>query len=281
MIIGIIGLGLIGTSLALSFKKEFKNVYLWGVDKDNKVLDYLSERKILDVLGKDITRLRDLIGESDYIFISVYPSGVVDVVENLKNYVSEKVIITDTASTKFKIMNYMNRDEFLRKLFIGGHPLAGREVSGPLGAVDNLFTGKVYFLCPAFEVSEEKVEGLRRIIEKINASPIIIDPEKHDEILAFTSHLPQIIAYLLSYVSVKEDNLSFFGSGFKDTTRISKSDYNLWLDILKENDIKIKEALVEFEKTLKDLIENLERKDFEKIRHIFKDSREKRLRLRD
>jgi len=85
----------------------------------------------------------------------------------------------------------------------------------------------------------------------------------------------------LSYVSVKEDNLSFFGSGFKDTTRISKSDYNLWLDILKENDIKIKEALVEFEKTLKDLIENLERKDFEKIRHIFKDSREKRLRLRD
>jgi len=204
-----------------------------------------------------------------------------DVVKNIESYVKEGVIITDTASTKSKIMSYVNNDEFLRKIFIGGHPLAGREISGPLGAVDNLFDGKIYFLCPAIEVSKEKIGSLEKLLKKINATPLIIDPEVHDEILAFTSHLPQIIAYLLSYVAINENNIDFFGSGFKDITRIAKSDYNLWVDIVKENNIKIKKALGEFEKTLRDLVEKLEKEDFVSIEKLFKESKEKRLKLRD
>ncbi len=281
MIIGIVGLGLIGTSLALSLKKGFGNFYLWGVDNNDKVLEYLSEKRIFDVLGKKLDNLKDLIRETDYIFISVYPSSVIDVVKNIESYVKEEVIITDTASTKSKIMSYVNNDTFLKRIFVGGHPLAGREISGPLGALDNLFDGKIYFLCPATEVPTDKIENLERIIKKINAIPFIIDPERHDEILAYTSHLPQIIAYLLSYVVIGEDIIDFLGSGFKDTTRIAKSNYNLWLDIVKENDVKIKKALREFEEILKDLIERLEKEDFVSIEQLFKESKEKRLKLRD
>ncbi len=281
MIIGIVGLGLIGTSLALSLKKGFGDLYLWGVDNDCEVLGYLSEKKIFDVLEKRLDRFKDLIRETDCVFISVHPSSVMDVVKNIESYVKEGVIITDTASTKSKIMSYVNNDEFLRKIFIGGHPLAGREISGPLGAVDNLFDRKIYFLCPAIEVSKEKIGSLEKLLKKISATPLIIDPEVHDEILAFTSHLPQIIAYLLSYVAINENNIDFFGSGFKDITRIAKSDYNLWVDIVKENNIKIKKALGEFEKTLRDLVEKLEKEDFVSIEKLFKESKEKRLKLRD
>lgn len=281
MIIGIVGLGLIGTSLALSLKKGFEDLYLWGVDNNYEVLEYLSEKKIFEVLEKDVDQLKDLIKETDCIFISVYPSSVINVVRNIESYVREEVIITDTASTKSKIMSYANNDAFLRKIFIGGHPLAGKEVSGPLGAVDNLFNGRIYFLCPATEVSKEKIESLEKIIKKINATPLIVDPERHDEILAFTSHLPQVVAYLLSYVAINENNIDFFGSGFKDTTRIAKSDYNLWVDIVKENNVKIKKALGEFAKTLRDLIERLEEEDFVGIEKLFKESKEKRLKLRD
>lgn len=283
MKIGIIGLGLIGTSLGLSFRNSYENLLLWGIDKDDKVLNYLSSKKIFDLLAKEIDEISDEINTSDLIFIAVYPSKVIEVLKVLKSYLgsSGTTIVTDTASTKGKIMDWVNGDDFWNGVFIGGHPLAGREISGPEGALEDLFKGKIYFLIPARNVPLEKVNILKRIIKDIGALPYLLSSERHDMILAYTSHLPQIVSYLLAYTSVKEDFLDFLGRGFKDTTRIAKSDYNLWMDIIKENFQEIEKAVKEFNSILQELIGYMDSRDFEAIEYLFKASREKRLKLRD
>lgn len=281
MIVGIIGLGLIGTSLALGLKSVYKDITLWGVDINEWVLKYFETKNIFINLSNNINSIASLIKETDFIFISVYPSKVSYVLENLKEFLKEETIVTDTASTKKKIMDYVNNDEFLNRVFIGGHPLAGREITGPEGALKDLFERKVYFLTPAKNVSFEKIDSLKKLINSIGSYPYLISPEKHDEILAYTSHLPQVIAYLLSYVAIKEDNIDFFGSGFKDTTRIAKSDCNLWIDILKENSQEIKIALEEVYSLLGELINYLNSEDYISVQRIFEKSREKRLKLRD
>ncbi len=282
MKIGIIGLGLIGTSLGLSFRNSYENLLLWGIDKDDKVLNYLSSKKIFDLLAKEIDEISDEINTSDLIFIAVYPSKVIEVLKVLKSYLgSSTTIVTDTASTKGKIMDWVNGDDFWNGVFIGGHPLAGREISGPEGALEDLFKGKIYFLIPARNVPLEKVNILKRIIKDIGALPYLLSSERHDMILAYTSHLPQIVSYLLAYTSVKEDFLDFLGRGFKDTTRIAKSDYNLWMDIIKENFQEIEKAVKEFNSILQELIGYMDSRDFEAIESLFKASREKRLKLRD
>ncbi|MFN3698876.1 MAG: prephenate dehydrogenase, partial [Dictyoglomus sp.] len=212
MKIGIIGLGLIGTSLGLSFRNSYENLLLWGIDKDDKVLNYLSSKKIFDLLAKEIDEISDEINTSDLIFIAVYPSKVIEVLKVLKSYLgSSTTIVTDTASTKGKIMDWVNGDDFWNGVFIGGHPLAGREISGPEGALEDLFKGKIYFLIPARNVPLEKVNILKRIIKDIGALPYLLSSERHDMILAYTSHLPQIVSYLLAYTSIKEDFLDFLG----------------------------------------------------------------------
>lgn len=281
MIVGIIGLGLIGTSLALGLKSVYKDITLWGVDINEWVLKYFETKNIFSNLSNNINSIANLIKETDFIFISVYPSKVSYVLENLKEFLKEETIVTDTASTKKKIMDYVNNDEFLNRVFIGGHPLAGREITGPEGALKDLFERKIYFLTPAKNVSFEKIDSLKKLINSIGGYPYLISPEKHDEILAYTSHLPQVIAYLLSYVAIKEDNIDFFGSGFKDTTRIAKSDCNLWIDILKENSQEIKIALEEVYSLLGELINYLSSEDYISVQRIFEKSREKRLKLRD
>jgi len=278
MNIGIIGLGLIGTSLALSLRKNEEH-FIWGVDREQKVIEYLKEKHIFGALGEDLSKFRSHIQKSDLIFISVPPSQIKHILEEIKEVLTTNVIVSDTGSVKGNIMDYVNQDEKLSNIFIGGHPLAGREGSGPLYALDNLFEGKIYFLTPAEGVGEDKIKVLREVINYIGGIPYIIDPNEHDNILAYTSHLPQIIAYLLSYTSIKDDTLKFLGSGFKDTTRIAKSDPDLWLDIVRENLENVKLVLMEFDTNLSFLIELLEKEDFEKVKELFSLSQKKRFRV--
>lgn len=281
MRIGIVGLGLIGTSLALSLKRVYKDAILWGVDINIDVLKFVEKRNIFNCLSNDINDIANIIKETNFIFISVCPSKVIHILENLKRLPLGDILISDTASTKKNIMDYVNDDVFLNKIFIGGHPLAGREIKGPQGALENLFEGKVYFLTPAKNVSFEKIKLLESVINSIGAFPYLISPEKHDKILAYTSHLPQIVAYLLSYVAINEENINFFGSGFRDTTRIAKSDHHLWIDILKENSREIEIALSDLYSVIGELIKYIKLEDYDSIQKVFENSKEKRLKLRD
>uniref|UniRef100_A0A7C3MJ02 Prephenate dehydrogenase n=1 Tax=Dictyoglomus thermophilum TaxID=14 RepID=A0A7C3MJ02_DICTH len=278
MKIGIIGLGLIGTSIAMAIKKENRDIEIWGIDTNRDTLNFLKDKDIFSHISIDISEIEKEIYNTDIIFISVYPSGVRDVLLELKNYIPERSIISDTSSTKGKIMTFVNNDKLLCKVFIGGHPLAGREISGAYGAISDLFKGKIYFLSPAKGVEKDKIETLMNFIENIGALPVLIDPYEHDRILAYSSHLPQIVAYLLAYTSIR-NSTNFFGTGFKDTTRIAKSDTKLWMDIIKENYDEILNVFCEFKNNIDFFINYLRDKNFEKIEEIFRRAREKRMKI--
>ncbi|MGB9857293.1 MAG: prephenate dehydrogenase [Dictyoglomaceae bacterium] len=274
MKIGIIGLGLIGTSLALAFKE--KNFYIWGVDIDKSAIDELIGRGIIDKGAIELEKLSEEIKKSEVIFISVFPSEVVEVIEKLKSLLNENQILTDTASVKRNIINYVEKDEFLKKIFIGGHPLAGKEKSGYKEAESTLFQNKIYFLTPASKVSQQKIEKFSNLISFISARPYIISPEEHDKILSFTSHLPQIISYILS-LTVLSNFPEFVGSGFKDTTRLSKSPSKLWIDIIKENKKNVLDSLKEFRRIFEVCYKDIQKGEWEELEKIFENSRNKRL----
>ncbi|MCX7845523.1 MAG: prephenate dehydrogenase [Dictyoglomaceae bacterium] len=276
MKIGIIGLGLIGTSLALAFRE--KNLYIWGMDINESAVSYLLREGIIKKGNTDLRKLLKEIKESEVIFIAVYPSKTLEIIKELKGLLNENHILTDTASVKEKIMNYIEQDDFLRRVFVGGHPLAGKERSGYKEGSVHLFQDKIYFLTPSSEISWDKIHKIETLIELIGARPFIISPQEHDKILSYTSHLPQIISYILS-ITVPREYLGFTGSGYKDTTRLAKSPVDLWIDIIKENKENILEVLENFHKIFNIVYEKIKMEDWKKLEDYFEESREKRLEI--
>ncbi len=277
MKIGIIGLGLIGTSLALAFKREKFNI--WGMDKEESAVEYLLKEGVINNGDTDLDKLSMEIKESEVIFLSVYPSRIIDIIRKLKGYLNKDHILTDTASVKEKIINYVEEDDLLKRIFIGGHPLAGKEKSGYKEGEADLFKDKIYFLTPTSKTSQEKLQKIKSLIELINAKPFVISSKEHDKILSFTSHLPQIISYIIS-LSVPQEYLEFTGKGFKDTTRLAMSPADLWIDILKENKKNILETLESFQGIFKIIYEKIEGEDWEKLKDFFEESKRRRIKLR-
>ncbi|PMQ02231.1 MAG: prephenate dehydrogenase [Dictyoglomus sp. NZ13-RE01] len=279
MRIGIIGLGLIGASLAKAFKNN--SLYVWGIDKDDNAIEDLRSENIIDKGYSTIEEAKDELKESDFIFICVYPSMVKKILESIKPYLKEDQIVIDSASTKQKIVFFANKDPLLTKVFIGGHPLAGKENSGYKNSSADLFRGKIFFLVPSQEVTFLKIDKAKELIESIGARAMITTPIYHDITLAYISHLPQIIAYILADTSINRDRGKTFGTGFKDTTRIAKSPVPLWLDIIKENKTHILKSMRDFYSNFIRVYNAIEKEEWEELEKIFKTAREKRLKIEE
>jgi prephenate dehydrogenase len=262
----IIGTGLIGTSLALAFKetKEVRNII--GYDIDNNSLKEALKLGAIDEPAK----ISD-ISKADLIIFATPVESTKSILHDTISLVKENTVVTDVGSTKYKITQLFDSFKNKRVNFIGGHPLAGSEKSGPLNAKADLFKGKKYILIKSPNCDQVYFNKFERLITKIGAIPIIIDAETHDEILSTTSHLPQIISYYLvkTLMNLKEDNenyLKLVGTGFKDTTRLSKSDPQMWIDIFKQNKENILRAIENFEKELNAFKKNLIEDKYKEIK---------------
>lgn len=234
MNIGIIGLGLMGSSLALAINKYCQDIIIYGNDKNRGNLDYvLANNIIADVLNID--RLSRL----DILFLAVPVRASIEVLEEIRPYLNaERTLITDLGSTKSYICREM-KERFPDLKFIGGHPMTGRETSGPDTADEDLFLNKSYLLInePALK-REGKI--LIEILEKIGARIIFIDSERHDDLVALTSHLPHLIAIALMNEVIKYEEefpeiSKLMGQGFRDFTRIAASSPVVWRDIFLTN----------------------------------------------
>jgi len=253
----IVGTGLIGTSLALAFKdtKEIRTII--GYDIDNNSLKEALKLGAIDEPAKILD-----ISKADLIIFATPVESIKRILRDTISLVKENTVVTDVGSTKYEIMQLFDSFKNKRINFIGGHPLAGSERSGPLNAKADLFKDKQYILIKSVNCDQIYFNRFERLISKIGAIPIIIDAETHDEILSTTSHLPQVISYYLvkTLMDLKEDNenyLKLVGNGFKDTTRLSKSDPQMWIDIFKQNKENILRTIENFEKELNAFKENL------------------------
>jgi prephenate dehydrogenase len=260
--ITIIGVGLIGGSLGLALKKKNPKFKITGIDK----LEIIEKAIARGAIDEGTINLENGIKKADLIIIATPVKTIIDLLPRISPFIKKGCIVTDTGSTKGKIVE--TADKILSKdvYFVGGHPIAGSEKYGIDSADPHLFQDKTYILTPTKDTNLLALKKIFLLIKIINAKRLILDPLEHDRIVGAVSHLPQIMAVsltnMIGELGQQENNDNYFkaiGEGFKDMTRIASSPYKMWEDICETNQENILEMIQEFRNylwTIEDKLKN-------------------------
>lgn len=282
MRIVIIGLGLIGGSIAFRLKK-FKS-QLIGIDRDPHTVAYATSHHIVDYAT---TSIAEGIIDADIIILATPIRTIFSILDYLKDSsnisVKEGCLIMDVGSTKTQVIEHMQR---LPAIFqpIGGHPMCGRETSGIEVADENLFKDALFMLTPLARTNSAAVSLAENLVRALGARPYTVDAIRHDRIAATISHLPYALAVLLMGTAMKSgegDNLVWeaASSGFRDTSRLAASDVTMMLDILMSNKSAIMSELAIFEEYLREFRDAMENQDDIWLKERLTQVRQKRNRL--
>lgn len=234
----VIGLGLIGGSIALSIKKEHQHIHIAGYDikEDQRQL-----AQTLHVIDEQVSSIQEGAENADIIIISTPVEQTLHILSELGQLqLKNNTIVTDVGSTKKKIVEHANRELPKHVTFIGGHPMAGSHKSGVIAAKKHLFENAFYILTPTEIAPKESVDKLKELLKGTKAQFILMDPEEHDFITGVISHFPHIIAASLVHQAEKNEcDYPFIkrlaAGGFRDITRIASSNPTMWRDILLHN----------------------------------------------
>lgn len=250
-VVAVVGVGLIGGSFALALRKAGFRGRLIGVSSPATIQEALR----LGVIDEELP-LEEAAAQSDLIYLSQPILRILDTIRRLDAVVRPGALITDAGSTKGEIVRCAG-EHIRRARFLGGHPMAGKESRGVAEAEADLFRDRTYVLTPATPadleapVAAELVDWIRRI----GARPLVLDPDHHDRVVAFTSHLPQLVSTALAATLAAQKQLDALeqvaGPGLRDTTRLALSSFDIWRDILATNREPIRQALAAY-------LENLE-----------------------
>jgi prephenate dehydrogenase len=238
--IGIVGLGLIGGSIALAAREIWPSSLVIGVDCRD-VLETAMRLHAIDVAADDLI----VLAEADVVILAAPVRQNLVLLEQLDEYIAQPAVVTDTGSTKRAIVDAA-RLLPPRFTFVGGHPLGGAAQSGLEHARPDLFAGRPWLLTPTGDRSGEAVESLSAFVRAMRAEPRILSVAAHDRLLAYLSHLPQLTASALMQVigeAVGEDGLALAGRGLLDTTRLASSPSGIWQDIAATNADELRAAL--------------------------------------
>lgn len=273
----IIGLGLIGSSLALCIKKEHPLVTIIGIDSQKSSEDFALKRKIIDEKG---TSIKVAAIEADIIILCTPVKSMLKQLSLLGTLpLKSGVIISDVGSTKLELIEAARKVGL--KSFIGGHPMAGSHKSGVTAADENLFENAYYILTSSEPEKQKQVKELQKLLQGTRAKFVVLTAKEHDQITGMLSHLPHIIAAGLvnQSKSFNEDHprsRQLAAGGFRDITRIASSDPQMWTDILLSN----KEALLTLMNTwdaeMQRIAQWIEEENQAKIFQFFADARETR-----
>lgn len=247
MKIVISGLGVMGASLAQALKNSKIEMEIWGYD-NQITIDHALGNAIID---KEIKNWPADCINADVVFLATPINVIKQHLSDLNNVISNDTVVTDIGSTKVELKKYCREIKF-SGLYIGGHPMTGAEKSGISAANQLLYENAIYILSELKEDISSRVENiLIPLLQSIKARIFFIDAETHDKIMAFISHLPQMIAVsLVNLIGEKNEKFKFCfelaAGGFRDLTRIASSSTGIWQDIIDTNKDNIDEALDAF-----------------------------------
>ena len=267
--ITIIGVGLIGGSLALALKERNLAKAVFGYGRDQTRLEEAQKSNIIDALSTDI---KEAIDEANIVVIATPVGTFKDILDQIEPLISSNVIITDVGSTKSDIVNIVNdvlRDK--SSYFIPAHPIAGKERSGFEVSDSSLYDGKKVIITPQEANSPESIDVIDQMWKNVGADVDFMSAESHDNLLGMTSHLPHMLAFsLVNYLVDQNPNASIYaGGGFKDFSRIASGDAIMWRDICLQNKNQIMNHLKGYQSTLDDLLEAINDEDSEKLGQLF------------
>jgi prephenate dehydrogenase len=250
--------GLIGGSLGLALKKKKPKLEITGIDRQEVIEKAIAKGAI----DKGTINLKEGTREADVVIMATPVNTILNLLVQINPFLKKGCLITDTGSTKEKIVERANEVLSEDIFFIGGHPMAGSEKYGIESANPYLFYNKTYIITPINKSNSLALKKVFFLIKIIDAKSLILDPLEHDRIVGAVSHLPQIMSVslinMVDELSQQENNNNYFkaiGEGFKDMTRIASSPYKIWEDICETNQKNILEMIQEFRNYL-GLIEN-------------------------
>ncbi len=269
--VGIVGLGLMGGSLALAITDACRSIS--GYDVDPATIDQALERGI-------IHRPIDLGGdEVDLLILAAPVSAILDWIDRVPTIFSGEFHLIDLGSTKTQIVERMQAlPDHISPL--GGHPMCGKETSGLAVADGTLYRGCTFALTPLERTRSETLNLAQELITILHAQSLILNPQDHDRAVAAISHLPYLMATsLVDTVAQLNDDIvwSLAASGFRDTTRLASSDVTMLLDILKSNRAEVLLALNGAQSSLHETIDLLEREDWAELRSMLEAARARRV----
>ncbi|MED3863676.1 prephenate dehydrogenase [Priestia megaterium] len=272
----LIGVGLIGGSLALAMKKH-RHVTVVGADIDTNEVQVANQLGIVDYVAEDI---KTEAAQADYIVLATPVEYTTAWIHDLSTWkLKETVIVTDVGSTKGEIMKAA---EALNKKcisFIGGHPMAGSHTSGAVNARADLFCSARYILTPFENEQKEKIDALMHLLEPTGAQFVPLDAAIHDQITGVVSHLPHVIATSLvrqvkGYSAQNHLVTEMAAGGFRDITRIASSNPHMWRDILKQNRSMLLTLLDDWMKEMEQVKLLVEKGDGHELFDYFSDAKE-------
>ena len=263
--ITICGVGLIGGSLGLALKNAGFTGRVVGHGRP-ATLEKAEKRGVIDFGSAN---LAEAVSGADVVYLSTPILNILELLVKLRPLVKEDALVTDAGSTKAVICEKAAELYPGKPMFVGGHPMAGKETTGVDSADADLFQGARYALTPysRHHLDPPVVRSFMQWLDRIGARVLILDAEVHDEIVTWTSHLPQLVSTALA-MSVGEnvkypDDLELSAGGLRDATRLAESSYRVWRDICLTNSDNLARALTAIAQTLEHLRDNLQTRELE------------------
>ncbi|GGC48943.1 prephenate dehydrogenase [Parapedobacter defluvii] len=271
MNITIVGVGLIGGSVAITLKEKKAVSNIIGVDKSDANLKKALQLGFID----EGATLSDAISRSDVIFLTTPVDATLQLLPSILNQVTKQVVV-DMGSTKERILQAIANHPKRGRL-VAAHPMAGTEYSGPEAAISGLFKGKMMVYVDAMHSDEDAFDTVDAITEQLEMNTTFMNAHEHDVHTAYVSHISHITSFALALTVLEKEKaqgriFELAGSGFESTVRLAKSSPDMWTPIFKQNRENVLEVLQEHIKQLQTVQQALTNEDYDTFYKLIKKS---------
>jgi len=263
MVVTIVGVGLIGGSMALALKEHGIAKKVIGVGRSATSIAKAIELGIID----ESLSLEEAVKQSDLIYVSIPVDATIPVMLQVMDLITDKQIVVDAGSTKFALCDAL-KDHPMRKQFVATHPMWGTEYSGPEAAVKGAFAGRACVICEKEKTDSNALQTVENIYKAVNMHIIYMDAASHDVHAAYVSHISHITSFALANTVLekeKEEDAIFemAGGGFESTVRLAKSNPAMWAPIFMQNKENVLDVLNEHISQLRKFKASLEKENIE------------------
>jgi len=268
MKISIIGVGLIGGSMALKLREKNIASFIYGIDNNTQHISDALNLKIIDA-GVD---LEHGIKNSDMIILAIPVDATRKLLPSVLDLVSDQQTVMDAGSTKAGIVNAV-KDHPKRSRFVAFHPMWGTENNGPKSAIAESFSGKAGVICNKEESAEDALATVEKVVNALDMHMIYMNAEDHDVHTAYISHISHITSYALANTVLEKEReeetiFQLASSGFSSTVRLAKSHPEMWVPIFKQNKENVLDVLNEHISQLRKFKSALEKENYEYLEEL-------------
>lgn len=272
MTVTVIGVGLIGGSMALALKEKGIAKKLIGVGRNAASINRAIELGIID----EAMPLEEAVKQSDFIYVSIPVDATIPVMKQVMDLITDKQVVADAGSTKFALCDAL-KEHPMRKQFVATHPMWGTEYSGPEAAVRGAFSGRACVICEKEKSSAAALELVENIYKAVNMHIIYMDAASHDVHAAYVSHISHITSFALANTVLEKEReedaiFEMAGGGFESTVRLAKSNSAMWAPIFMQNRENVLDVLNEHISQLRKFKASLEKENVEYLTELMENA---------